>query len=87
MEFVCDECGCTEYLDREGSGTDEYGDFTDYWCKECESLVRMYENEYDISDTSEDDGDFCFNCKGTSFTVDKSGNIRCLSCNEIQKYL
>ena len=45
MNFICDECGNRDYSDREGSGTDEHGDFTDYWCEECEALVRIYDEE------------------------------------------
>ena len=46
MEFQCEHCGCIEYLDREGSGTDEHGDFSDYWCKECNQLTRIYDEGY-----------------------------------------
>lgn len=44
MEFLCDECGCRDYQDIEGWGSDEYGEFADYWCSECSSLVRIYNN-------------------------------------------
>ena len=46
--FTCDDCGCTEYLDVEGSGIDEYGNgFTDYWCKECGELTRIYDGDFE----------------------------------------
>lgn len=41
--FRCDECGSYEYADKEGWGEDEFGEFIDYWCAECGSLVRVYD--------------------------------------------
>ena len=39
--FQCNVCGCMRYSDIEGSGDN----FTDYWCEDCESLVRIYDDE------------------------------------------
>lgn len=44
-EFKCDVCGCTRYSDIEGWGKDDYGKYTDYWCEDCDSLVRIYYDE------------------------------------------
>ncbi len=41
-DFQCEECGCTEYVDTEGSGKGEYGEFEDYICSECRSITRIY---------------------------------------------
>ncbi|NCI19911.1 hypothetical protein EJM73_08355 [Clostridium botulinum] len=46
--FQCDDCGCKEYLDIEGSGVDECGNgFSDYWCKECGELTRIYDGDFE----------------------------------------
>lgn len=45
LEFKCKNCGCMRYSDVEGSGTDKFGDFTEYWCEDCEQLTRMYDDE------------------------------------------
>lgn len=42
MNFQCEECSSAEYLDIEGSGEDELGEFTDYVCKECGHITRVY---------------------------------------------
>lgn len=43
MKFQCEECLCHEYLDIEGSGEDDCGEFTDYICKECCHITRIYD--------------------------------------------
>lgn len=46
--FQCEECGCREYLDIEGSGKDEVGEFQDYVCDECGGITRVYDKEYNV---------------------------------------
>ncbi len=43
--FQCSECGSSIYHDIEGSGCDEHGEFTEYWCNDCNSRVRIYDEE------------------------------------------
>lgn len=43
--FQCEECFSTEFHDREGSGEDENGEFTDYVCEECDHITRIYDNK------------------------------------------
>lgn len=42
--FQCEECGNLEYLDKEGSGEDEYGEFEDYICQ-CGYITRVHYND------------------------------------------
>lgn len=42
--FQCEECGCYEYLDKEGFGEDEIGEFEDYVCLDCGSITKIYYN-------------------------------------------
>lgn len=40
--FQCEECGCNDYLDIEGWGTDEVSEFADYVCEDCGHITRVY---------------------------------------------
>jgi hypothetical protein len=40
-KFQCDECGSSIYIDKEGSGEDDNGEFEDYVC-ECGYVTRVY---------------------------------------------
>lgn len=42
--FQCEECGNLDYLDREGSGEDEQGEFEAYSC-ECGYITKIYYEE------------------------------------------
>lgn len=44
MRFQCEECFCYEYVDIEGSGEDNHGEFEDYVCAECGHITRIYVN-------------------------------------------
>lgn len=39
--FQCDECGSLTYVDKEGSGEDDNGEFEDYVC-ECGYITKIY---------------------------------------------
>ncbi|MCC5439789.1 hypothetical protein [Clostridium botulinum] len=43
--FQCEECGCYRYVDIEGSGEDENGEFTAYVCEDCCHITVIYEND------------------------------------------
>lgn len=45
--FTCSECGSREYADIEGSGYDVSGEFIDYYCADCDILVRIYDEDSD----------------------------------------
>ncbi|NCI19751.1 hypothetical protein EJM73_08945 [Clostridium botulinum] len=42
MRFQCEECGSYRYLDREGSGEDEFGEFEAYSCADCDYITKIY---------------------------------------------
>lgn len=44
-KFQCEECGCYRYIDREGSGKDEFGEFEDCVCEDCGHITRIYYKE------------------------------------------
>lgn len=44
--FQCEECGDLEYLDKEGSGEDEIGEFEAYSCA-CGHITKIYYNKED----------------------------------------
>lgn len=39
--FQCEECGSLDYIDKEGCGEDDNGEFEDYVC-ECGHITRVY---------------------------------------------
>lgn len=41
----CKECGNQYNLENVGSGEDLNGEFTDYECKECNVITRVYDDE------------------------------------------
>lgn len=45
IKFICDECGCREYHDIEGWGSDEFGEYAEFWCNDCDSRVRIYDDK------------------------------------------
>lgn len=46
--FQCEECFNNEYIEIVGSGEDEVGEFSDFECKECRHITRVYDNEEDM---------------------------------------
>lgn len=44
--FQCEECGSYDYLDREGSGEDEHGEYEAFSC-ECGHITHIYYEEDD----------------------------------------
>ncbi|MFS0815393.1 hypothetical protein ABC382_00295 [Lysinibacillus sp. 1P01SD] len=41
----CKDCGNQNNLENVGSGEDWNGEFTDYECKECNGITRVYDDE------------------------------------------
>lgn len=45
MNFQCEECGCSRYVDIEGSGKDKKGEFVAYVCEDCGHITKIYDND------------------------------------------